>query len=1439
MGRIRNRASSAAPLPDLGRLFGGLQGQPSAAYNGPIQTVTPSGAMNVEPPTHVPPVPEATSALSSPNPGTGSRPADRQIQQTIKFDDPKHIYGHNLYDGEATWELLTNLPPAAKVYYCARYRSNESQQQCDRCFVLRAVGCDVSKDKSICESCVNEIAAGHLVECTFLGRPAGDPRQIDPVIVEKASLQQEVGRDFATCDDCHAGQVAGCDVDTELRIGCSSCRDGSKSCFAFGQPMTLRPDDEEASGTWLVYKHRCDQCSARRVQCNWTYQYDHGRLKCHNCWSKGSLCSRNSVPVLSEGTFKFYAQVSALKMHSDRLAIQAMGSRLPEVAPGIQGEFVSSKAGWRPVAQIHPWMDGNVPPQVLQAYPQRNAIQALVDPEPQYWVNDLGPMLRPFEVPITPPIPDALRNPTFRLRQDAAILHTLVNISGCDLCNEVSLITGTTSRCNRKGSSTSACDRCDMWGVDCSLTYRGVRRYFPRNPNKLFQGHFRNMVWEQCLHCNQSGQRCDRQIPCESCYRAGRTEEECVPVGGNPEERRPRVGSFRRKAALGGVGTPEYWIACGCPPHGPGSSWADAGVMDHHLLPSRIKMWKGKTQSRYWIAPTGACHEMMPPLWLINRILSTYRATRPGRVVMPDGRAQGRPERIMWATLPGNEIPVLPYDERKRMGLIFEDEHRATLPLLQEEQQRAAKVSQFLAAEANPNSRNFFKLLRRQRREQLLGLKSDVDPFWGCTVGTGPGSSTRTREKMREQPAQFEPGQQPQPHQQPQQEAPLPGASGAGVGHGMELGVEQDQGWDGVEVQVPMLGGVPPPISYEEADAALRYQLQAAAQDASGGDGDAPFWSEELEAILNNDLGESGDQPRPSAIGSQHPSPVISHPHNNGQEGAFSPHDMQPNPMLRDFYIPDMQGMQDIDTRLIDMHDWERAVSLKDNHNLERRFAQFNISGAPIDEFVQGPATLDANLNRIAPSSPSHLHVVTGLWQAEIEALGSASLDHSPAIKTLKLNSQLPYSHGTTFPRHVDTMELAGQNPSMDVLKSIPRNPMSAPLGWVMPGPVAANATCQEMVRGQYVVHTCDNPTQGAKCEDIGHKKNDLAMGEGSGSFDLCEECSTRSACVVAANWRLRDIVDMRLYACYACAETRTGPADLADLKALGRWRNLGASVWGMHAEPNVSGYPDGSRVIAGVKHGGFRGAVRPVTGCDCGEKLLARRLCGSHRFGYADRLIQQTALVREWVLMVWGKMICPFCHMKEGVQAANFRGQEGGEAQHMRAWGCMGCQQYVLLGPWDSLGDSADSILPGWQTLIPPHALEELSEGSKEPAFAREEELYRASKASGGISSSRILGRAVSEQQQRNLSAEEHDGFKGPVERLIAHGAKERIEAYANAGASHLEGMDPEDGLKALAVGVEDVKYDTAQWEAFNRERDRWSMPPAPYSNDGGYMST
>lgn len=235
--------------------------------------------------------------------------------------------------------------------------------------------------------------------------------------------------------------------------------------------------------------------------------------------------------------------------------------------------------------------------------------------------------------------------------------------------------------------------------------------------------------------------------------------------------------------------------------------------------------------------------------------------------------------------------------------------------------------------------------------------------------------------------------------------------------------------------------------------------------------------------------------------------------------------------------------------------------------------------------------------------------------------------------------------------------------PSRDVLGGIPLEPTTdvvdhAQLNFCMEPGAYGQGICYESV---------DDLTG---CQSLAHR-NRVPY-----HFLVCDKCNdaSTSALVHEANpITATDILNMRAYLCTSCAEhIGQNPQNAAALRPAGA-----ARVWGKYRNGDQ---PDGVVALPGGESIEYKRDELPATGCACATKVFDRRLCRFHRLFYAGESLRQAALMQEWRLNRFGKVVCPACLLTKSAQEANLSAdREDFELLATTAWACLSCNDWII----------------------------------------------------------------------------------------------------------------------------------------------------------------
>ncbi|KAM0245957.1 hypothetical protein ACHAQJ_010406 [Trichoderma viride] len=247
--------------------------------------------------------------------------------------------------------------------------------------------------------------------------------------------------------------------------------------------------------------------------------------------------------------------------------------------------------------------------------------------------------------------------------------------------------------------------------------------------------------------------------------------------------------------------------------------------------------------------------------------------------------------------------------------------------------------------------------------------------------------------------------------------------------------------------------------------------------------------------------------------------------------------------------------------------------------------------------------------------------------------------------------------------------------PFYNVLSGVPED--------VKPFEVGADWTCFEK-RGD---GSCSNPvTLDSICQCPTHQ----------GDFThVCNNCSQLSAqeLTTRSNNLIADaqVLNMRAYLCTDCATQVS-----QDVNEISRRRIVGAAnIWGRCG----NNYYMNTEVELQTAFGriNFRGDARPLTGCSCGTKLFAQRLCRGHRHSYGDAIVNQAARMQEWRIQRFGRSICPGCLVDKPAHEANLSADQAGllSAVGPKAWACLACGDWVV-------NQQDSGLVTGWEQWFP-----------------------------------------------------------------------------------------------------------------------------------------
>ncbi|KAI5463755.1 hypothetical protein BGZ63DRAFT_403032 [Mariannaea sp. PMI_226] len=281
---------------------------------------------------------------------------------------------------------------------------------------------------------------------------------------------------------------------------------------------------------------------------------------------------------------------------------------------------------------------------------------------------------------------------------------------------------------------------------------------------------------------------------------------------------------------------------------------------------------------------------------------------------------------------------------------------------------------------------------------------------------------------------------------------------------------------------------------------------------------------------------------------------------------------------------------------------------------------------------------------------------------AQSDFIDDLEMDHwdyhrIAAAKQVGNPADRPFSRGLdeSFP----------DNPARDVLEAVPIVPGYYPLD------SSHEQKCMEPIDyDNKPIGICNNGCEDPMgCRDITHRSNDPTH------FLVCDECNEQTKSVLIDEeydpLTMEEILSMRAYLCDTCARGASESHQFAS------WlpHNGTNHIWG---ELSSSQHPT---VLHGLNTQ-HRGAALLATGCSCGHKLFSLRLCRYHRLRHAERAMQQSALMREWLLLRFQRLVCPSCLFTRGRHAANssahhagFRNTNGGPTSCL----CLTCLDWVV----------------------------------------------------------------------------------------------------------------------------------------------------------------
>ncbi|KAJ9138900.1 hypothetical protein NKR23_g8283 [Pleurostoma richardsiae] len=287
-----------------------------------------------------------------------------------------------------------------------------------------------------------------------------------------------------------------------------------------------------------------------------------------------------------------------------------------------------------------------------------------------------------------------------------------------------------------------------------------------------------------------------------------------------------------------------------------------------------------------------------------------------------------------------------------------------------------------------------------------------------------------------------------------------------------------------------------------------------------------------------------------------------------------------------------------------------------------------------------------------------------GLFNDASVTVGSALLQNERQTRGIPGLNQYPAGHPEAIDPNVvadDPGQYRGHRPLASIATEQPE------------APEPVDGKCMELVHQDFFppwedwYQPCKART-GQCCVDLLHGPN---------AWLVCRDCDGDSKQIINQRdypgIQPHEIMAMRAFWCANCAETQHDRD--------GVFRYSGQRVWGYHEEPGrpSAALHQGDRTgRAGEKVGGFMGEPLTHSGCACMAKLLHNVLCKGHRLTHAEELVNQAAVMQEWRLKLYGRMVCPLCKEKVGVDAWGFQGANGGEGK-TKVWACLVCHEVVV----------------------------------------------------------------------------------------------------------------------------------------------------------------
>ncbi|KAI1388550.1 uncharacterized protein F4822DRAFT_443472 [Hypoxylon trugodes] len=148
----------------------------------------------------------------------------------------------------------------------------------------------------------------------------------------------------------------------------------------------------------------------------------------------------------------------------------------------------------------------------------------------------------------------------------------------------------------------------------------------------------------------------------------------------------------------------------------------------------------------------------------------------------------------------------------------------------------------------------------------------------------------------------------------------------------------------------------------------------------------------------------------------------------------------------------------------------------------------------------------------------------------------------------------------------------------------------------------------------------------------------------------------------------------------YLCAECTSAGVPL--------WNNLTNQGWKVYYQlPAGTNKPPDLQCTSIIttamskKVGGWYQTTYPITGCSCGYKLFHRVICSPHRLQYLINMQVAATQMREYCKSLYGRMVCPLCRARPGIDNYQFQGQAGGEENAIKGYCCLNCHGLVFEG--------------------------------------------------------------------------------------------------------------------------------------------------------------